>query len=612
MSAPPNILVLVADDHSAETLASSGSAVSKVSRTPAIESLARQGCTLRQCFVTLSLCTPSRLSMLTGRYAHEHLGVNLNDGNKRRLETYSKALERAGYRTGLFGKWHIASRPPFQNFSVFWKQGSYFEPLTIRENEWASFHQKKDTAERNAGKWAAQIVQEETLAFLKAAQGPWLIHAHFKETHETWQYPPRFEVEVAAPIPDTLFLTKSTSKRLHDGWPLLTLGDRMAQHGIYGNGAKFDIEHVLRQENLVCDTNATTTVSSALSCDDSFSEKRRRLLLRRIFERYIGDYSKAAAAMDDAIGNILNFVDMNGYRENTVVIYTSDNGMFLGDHGYFDKRFAYEASARVPCIVRYPREIRAGTYLDNLVTNVDWAPTFLDFAELSTFRVRSRTVSPKLRGISIRPYFAKDNKRRARDAIYYRYYAQGPLRPSPQRPSHFAVRTNDKKKLIFFDGLLCTQNPPFELYDLATDPQETKNIYDENNKSATPLLDGLRLALNDAMRTAGDTLRGLVSGDHLPASPLCETLTDDCLRLIASLQYHMRNATSISDVPGPYTKCRPDLLASSSSSSSQRSDDLLKEPPPPPRSHLHYSSHHHHRGGVVVPKKERSSLGDND
>ena len=452
---------------------------------------------------------------------------------------YPRILERERqYTTGLFGKWHIAGRPPFQNFTVFYRQGKYLEPRILRQTQWPEDVQDdekvwKDTNYVPKNTWAADVVKDEAITFLSKAQSPWLLHAHFKETHENWMFPPRhakiFNDLSTMPVPPTLLLNTSTSHRLHEGWPLASLGDRMARNP-YGANETLDLSHVTKR-------------------------------IHAIYEKYARDYLRAAASLDDAVGAILQAVESQ--RDNTFVIYTSDNGLFVGEHGYFDKRFGYDPSQRVPCYVRYPREIRSGTVFTNFVTNIDWAPTILDVAGLpvevmsSRGSRRGKRLAPKLRGRSLRQrWLGGSSNDDQREFVYYRYYGAAQyLRPRPQRPSHLGVRTRGMK-LLFFDGLLCTSPEPFELYDLLQDPEETRNIYLE----ADPKLKrDLHSVLIKAMRDAGDTVRGDVKGDHLPRNSRCATLTPECLLLIRQVYTVTQNATTLSEVPQALTKCRSDL-----------------------------------------------------
>jgi len=639
LAARPNILVVVADDHAATAV---DGRLGLSSRTPTLSALRASGVSFSRCFVTLSLCTPSRLSMLTGRYAHEHLGSSLNDGNGRELATYPEALAASGYRTGLFGKWHVGGRPPFQNFTIFWKQGKYFEPKVLRESQWSPQGDPwRKVLKEEAGVWSAKLVADEAADFATArGDRPWLVHAHFKETHETWLYPSKFDDIILSPAeedllapPETLEYSRSSEKeeeRLHGGWPLGYLGDRMLRQK-YGTrkatasdllppllplkkkerclhfGKNNNNNNNKQKDEKQVFFSVAATVAET-TCPDV-----RRYLLRAVYDKYVRDYLRTASAMDEAVGDLLSRIDL---RDDDVVVYTSDNGLFLGEHGYFDKRFAYEPSVRVPCVVRYPKEIPGGLVVkDHLALNVDWAPTFLDLAGISAddaMRSTHPQVAPALRGRSLRPYWqqllqegrhrsspkaeaeAKNGlslgvkkvsddddddderrRRRKRDFVYYRYYSTLALRPTSPRPSHVAVRTADGKKLIFFDGLQCVHRSPFELYDLEEDPDESTNLYSRNHTLAAQL----RHVLVSAMRDAGDVLRGTVKGDHLPAS--CSLLTDDCLDLIAERHDRMANATTLRDVPEPLRSCRPDLQPPPSPASKGRGGPTKKKRPPP-------------------------------
>jgi arylsulfatase A-like enzyme len=421
----PNILLIMADDHAAHAISAYGS---RINQTPQIDRIARGGMRFRNCFVTNSICTPSRAAILTGQYAHIN-GVpvfNHLDGNR---PTLAKYLQAAGYHTGIVGKWHLGSDPTgFDHWNILPGQGVYHDPVFL-----AMGRRQKHTG------YCTDLITDFALAFLRERpkDRPFFLMYHHKAPHRPWQPDEAHRAQwegVPVPEPPTFdddYSTRSDAAR----------------------------EATMRIDRDLKPTDTKLPPPEGLSAPE---------VKRWKYRRYMQDYLACVASMDDGIGRVLDYLDGNGLADNTIVIYTSDQGFFLGDHGWFDKRFMYEESLRMPLLIRWPGRIAPGTVSDAMVLNVDFAPTLLDAAGL--------TVPADMQGRSALPVLLGKMPEDWRTSMYYRYYHY----PQDHRVQpHYGVRTG-RHKLIYFHKI-----DQWELYDLQVDPHELRNVYADPAQAGT-------------------------------------------------------------------------------------------------------------------------------
>lgn len=428
----PNIVFIMADDHTSQAWGCYGGRLASFCPTPAIDRLARQGARLENCFCTNSICVPSRASILTGQYSHKSGVRTLRDSLDPEADSVAKHLQKAGYRTALVGKWHLKKPPAgFDYWNIIKGQGRYHNPV---------MHEMDlNRPEVQEGKYSTDVFTDKALAWLdrRDREKPFCLMLHFKATHEPWNFHPRHADlyrDEELPEPDTLLGPTGPKNSRVPGWPLELLTGRMTKGGRHGDG------------KLILDTDDPIQVRKAT------------------YQKFVKDFLRCVAGIDENIGRLLDYLDKGGLAQDTLVIYTSDQGYFLGEHNYFDKRFMLEESLRMPLVARYPREIEPGTVLDEIILNVDFAPTFLDYAGGKPLG--------SMAGRSFRANLAGRTPSDWRDAMYYRYYGG-----QPQRPAHFGIRT-DSHKLIYYDGLADGPSESrWEFYDLATDPHETRNVY---------------------------------------------------------------------------------------------------------------------------------------
>jgi arylsulfatase A-like enzyme len=415
----PNILYIMADDHASHAISAYGS---KVNQTPNIDRIARDGMRFNSCFVTNSICTPSRACILTGKYSHIN-GVpvfNRFDGSQ---PTVAKYLQAAGYHTGMIGKWHLGSDPTgFDYWNILPGQGLYHSPVFI----------DKEGRRTHPG-YVTDIITDMSLNFLKTRpQGkPFFLMCHHKAPHRPWQpdekHRKQFEkVEVPEPV---------------------TFNDDYATRSAAAAEATMRIDRDLQRSDY------KLTPPDGLSAEG---------LKKWKYQRYMQDYLACVASVDDNVGRLLDYLGRTNLLENTIVIYTSDQGFFLGDHNWFDKRFMYEESLRMPFIVRWPAKVKPGSVNDKMILNVDFAPTFLAAA--------GQTIPADIQGKSFLPLLEGKTPRDWRTSMYYRYYHYP---QDHQVQPHYGVRT-ERYKLIYFNKI-----NQWELFDLQTDPHELRNLYDD-------------------------------------------------------------------------------------------------------------------------------------
>ncbi len=416
-AAPPNILFIMSDDHAAHAIGSYGS---RVNQTPNLDRIAAGGVRFNHCFVNNSICTPSRAAILTGKYSHLN-GVtvfNRFDGSQPHV---AKLLQKAGYQTAIIGKWHLFSDPTgFDYWNILPGQGRYHDPVMI------------ELGKTNVVKgYVTDIITDLSIQFLKNrdTNKPFLLLCHHKAPHREWS-------------PDAKHAT------LYDD---VDLPEPATFNDDYQGRSRAATEATMRIDRDLKKTDVKQDPPPGLSGP---------ALKHWKYERYIKDYLRCIASVDDNVGRLLDYLDQSGLSRNTMVIYTSDQGFFLGDHGWFDKRFMYEESLRMPLLVRFPGTTKAGTVNDAMVMNLDFAPTFLDLAGVP--------VPPDMQGRSLAPLLRGEQPKDWRTSMYYRYYHY----PQDHRVQpHYGVRT-ERYKLIYFNRL-----DEWELYDLDKDRYEMHNVY---------------------------------------------------------------------------------------------------------------------------------------
>jgi arylsulfatase A-like enzyme len=464
-SRPPNILFIMADDHATQAIGAYGGRLAAIGPSPAIDRLAREGVRLTNCFCTNSICTPSRAVVLTGQHSHKNGVKTLADGLPPERQTLAHEMHRAGYETAVIGKWHLREEPAaFDFYCVLPAQGHYFNPIFLARPEVQPLLAPSMQAEfpgRSAAwpdNWfraaephalhaddAITDLSIKWLANREQKDKPFFLMHHFKGPHDLFENAERYD-----------FLYDDT---------VIPEPESLRQRGGHGpaDGPQYG--------SSVSKRNPRRNMGRHLHVDAGLSDAD---YTTAAYQRYLKKYLRTARGVDDNVGRLVAHLKKSGELDNTVIIYTSDQGMMLGEHDYIDKRWMYEESLRMPFIVRYPPAIPADTTCDAIVSNVDFAPTILDFAgEARPDGMQGRSARPLLAGKPAPPDWP--------DAAYYRYWMH---MAHHEVPAHYGIRTADFK-LIFFYGLpldatgaVPTPTPPYwELFDLRKDPQEMHNVY---------------------------------------------------------------------------------------------------------------------------------------
>ena len=487
----PNIIFIMTDDHAYQAISAYGS---KLMNTPNIDRLANEGMLFNKGYVTNSICSPSRAVALTGKFSHLN-GVRDNlDVFDSTQVTFPKILQESGYETAIVGKWHLKSEPTgFDYWKVLPDQGHYYDP---------EFRTPQGIVKEEG--YVTDVTTDLAISYLDSIRNqekPFLLMYHHKAPHRQW-WPSMEDIEAykdaEIPSPATLYdtyINRGTAAKDAE----MRIGDHMAlsaDNKIHPEVlAKMNLEEFLdwyesayleRYNRLdEGEKQKWDAVYGPINEDFEKNTPKGKEMTYWKYQRYMQDYLASLKSVDRNIGRLLDYLDKNELTNNTIVVYTSDQGFYLGEHGWFDKRFMYEPSFRTPLIIRYPPLIEAGSINNDLVQNIDFAPTFLDLA---------RTKIPNdMQGMSLLPLFSNKNSN-WRDALYYHYYEYPGIHMVKR---HFGVRTKRYKLIHFYYDV-----DEWELYDLEKDPQEMNNIYDnpdyaEVRKQMHKRLEELRILYKD-------------------------------------------------------------------------------------------------------------------
>jgi arylsulfatase A-like enzyme len=466
----PNVIFIMTDDHAAHAIGAYGS---RVNSTPHLDRLAREGALLTSVFATNAICTPSRAAILTGQYSHLN-GVTMFNRFDSSRTTVARLLQQGGYHTGMVGKWHLGSDPVgFDRWEILPGQGAYFNPVFYTA-----------TGEKTyTGRYATDVITDLALEFLhsRPRNVPFFLMMHHKAPHRPWEPDDQHARHFAAQrIPEPVTFWDSYATRtdaLHEN-------QQRVAADLNNRDLKLTPPAGLNSEQLAAWRSEKPSSVTVIRDGESVT-LTGEALVRWKYQRYMQDYLATVQSVDDSVGRVLTFLDESGLVRNTIVVYTSDQGFFLGDHGLFDKRFMYEESIRMPFIVRWPAGIKPGTRSDAMALNIDFAPTFLEAAGLPVpTEMQGRSLLPVLRGRTPRDW---------RTAMYYRYYHD----PGDHNTrAHYGIRTRTHKLIYFW------KKDQWELFDLVNDPYELHNLYGEPGQSE--LTDTLKRALAQLKREVRD------------------------------------------------------------------------------------------------------------
>jgi arylsulfatase A-like enzyme len=451
----PNIVFIFSDDHAYQAISAYGDS-RKLLDTPNIDRLAKEGMRFDRCVVPNSICGPSRATVLTGKYAHKNgfynnEGRNVFDGAQ---QTFPKLMQAAGYQTAMIGKWHLNSDPTgFDYWNILPGQGVYYNPAMI----------KNGTRTQNTG-YVTDIITDDSLQWLgkRDAKKPFLLMMQHKAPHREWSPPLRHlghDKDRKYPEPDTLF-------------------DEYSGRGSAEKNQDMTIAKTMTPRDLKLVPNPNLNDQQRKEWDAYYEPRNKAFkeanlqgqdLIRWKYNRYLHDYLGCVKAVDDSVGQLLKYLDDHQLNDNTIVIYASDQGFYLGEHGWFDKRWIFEESLRTPLLVRAPGIAKPGSSTAKIVSNLDFAETMLELAGLP--------VPQDMQGRSFVPLLKGETPANWRKAFYYHYYE---FPGSHSVAKHYGVVTEQYKLFHCYD----LKEPYWELFDIKADPKEMKNVYEYEKYAA--------------------------------------------------------------------------------------------------------------------------------
>jgi arylsulfatase A-like enzyme len=449
----PNIVFIISDDHAYQAISAYGGRLAEVAPTPNIDRIADSGMLFTNCLVTNSICGPSRATILTGKYSHQNGFIDNTFGSQFDFnqQTFAELLQAAGYKTGVLGKLHLGAKPSkgFDYIDILPGQGSYYNPVFINEQ-----------GQYKLEGYTTEIITEKAIQWMdsiKSDTQPFMLFLGHKSPHRPWQPGPNeigMYEGVTIPEPESLFDTY-TGNRTVAAMNFMSISEAMK--------LEQDLKITSGPQGGFTSKQQKTWDSIYGPINEKFNKEKPtgKDLTRFKYQRYMKDYLASVAGVDKGVGQVLDYLNASGLEENTIVIYTSDQGFYLGEHGWFDKRWMYKESLRTPLLVSWPGKIKAGTRTDRLVSNLDFAETFLDIAQTE--------IPEDMQGKSIVPILKGKTPENWREAHYYHYY-EHPSEHDVRR--HYGI-TTDRYKLIHFYYDL----DQWEFYDLEKDPNEMQNRY---------------------------------------------------------------------------------------------------------------------------------------
>ncbi len=466
----PNILFIMSDDHTTQAFGVYGSRLAKLNPTPAIDALARGGMRFDRVFCNNSICTPSRASIITGQYPQTNGVLDLGGNIPPERQYLPTEMRKAGYHTAMVGKWHLKKEPAaFDYYCVLPGQGKYYDPIfRIRgERPWP-----RNTIQKR-GQHSSDAVTDISLKWLKTGwdkKRPFFLMHHFKAPHDMFQNAKRYDgylEDVTIPEPDNLH-----------NQPAPGFGSTATR--ALGAG--------------VTKAHPSWNLGRKLGIDQGLDEPAYG---KAVYQKYLKRYLRCVKGVDDNVSRLVDYLKQTGQLDNTVIMYTGDQGFFLGEHDFMDKRWMYDEAMRMPFIVHYPKSVKPGSTNGWLINNTDFAPTILALAGVETPEyMQGRSFAGALAG--------KPRPADWRTSTYYRYWMH--MAHALKVPAHFGIRA-ERYKLIFFYGCTPTGrgNTPvaWEFYDLQNDPHEMKNQY--ANPACKAIIAKMKVELKETRKRLGET-----------------------------------------------------------------------------------------------------------
>ena len=494
-----NIVYIMTDDHAFQAISAYGHELSKLAPTPNLDRLANMGVLFQRAYVENSLSTPSRACLMTGMYSHQNGQTMLSNKLDTTVTFIPEIMHEAGYQTAVIGKWHMLCEPRgFDTYRVLRDQGEYYNPVFKSNESNGEYISEKG--------YATNLITNHAIDFLenRDKNKPFLLYVHHKAPHRPWmpdfKYLDLYE-DVEFPLPETFYddyttrgaATKEQRMRIDENMSMLYDLKLFGYKGTH----QYDTDNMLEYAmGTMTPEEKERWIAAYNEKNKDFLENMNQLshdeIVRWKFQRYVKDYLRVIKSVDDSVGEILDYLEKNDLLDNTMIIYTSDQGFYMGEHGWFDKRFMYEESFRTPLIVHFPGN-KGGTKSETLVQNLDFGPTFLDLAGAK---------QPKeMFGRSILPVLKKDGAEPEnwRKTLYYHFYDHTAEHNVLRHDGVFGKRY---KLIHFYDetGAIPSYE---EFYDLEKDPNELNNLID--NPAYKDLIEEYMNTLSQTRKDIGVT-----------------------------------------------------------------------------------------------------------
>ena len=484
----PNIIYIMSDDHTTQAFGIYGSRLASLNPTPTLDKIAKEGIIFNNCFVSNSICTPSRATIVTGQYSQTNGVLDLEGAVPTENQYLPVEMKKLGYQTALVGKWHLEHKPNFDYYNIFTEhhqQGSYFDPnLTESGMNYAEYGTPNYEGKKYEGH-SSDVITDISLDWLKNKRDkskPFFLMHQFKAPHDDFEYAPRYKdylENTYIPEPSSLYENGNNGS-------IATRGKNDSLIHVIGSSVskRNDIRNMgmrIWSTEFTKNNNPNFNIHQADGLDD-------KAYTHATYQEYLKRYLRCVKGVDDNVARIIKYLEKEGLLENTIIVYTGDQGFMLGEHDYIDKRWMYEESMRMPFFVRYPKAIKAGTRTDAIINNADFAPTLIELA--------GGKAPSKMQGHSFKHILETGKEpQKWQQSTYYRYWMH--MAHAHANPAHFGIRTK-QYKLIFFYGKywVDTDNPKatwnkeswgnkfemttpaaWEFYDLSKDPQEMNNAY---------------------------------------------------------------------------------------------------------------------------------------